>query len=80
MPTINMHRCPGQCGRKVPNHLFACRPCWYRLPLSLRQPITDNYRRDAIAHAEAMAEAQLWYLAQLDEHERPTFGEPEVTS
>lgn len=58
---MTTHRCPGGCGRTVPNHLFACRPCWFRLPHGLRQPITANYRGDRDAHNAAMADASRWY-------------------
>jgi hypothetical protein len=55
------HDCPGSCGRQVPYHHFACRNCWYRLPMDLRRPISANWQRDAVAHAEAMADALQWY-------------------
>lgn len=45
----------------MPYHLFACRPCWYRLPAELRRPITSNYSRDVDAHFDAMADANDWY-------------------
>ena len=39
------HRCPG-CGRDVVNRTrLACRPCWYRLPETLRDKLNDAYRR-----------------------------------
>lgn len=55
------HTCPGRCEREVANHMFACPPCWSRLPRDLRQPINDNYLRDPRAHMLAMADAQRWY-------------------
>lgn len=55
------HACPGGCHRQVPQHLFACKPCWLRLPYDLRQPISANYRRDEAAHLAAMADARHWY-------------------
>lgn len=58
---MRTHHCPGRCGRTVPNHMFACRVCWLRLPRDLRQPITANYRRDRDAHSVAMADAGRWY-------------------
>ena len=33
------HRCPGRCGRAVPNHLYACGPCWRKLPGQLQREI-----------------------------------------
>jgi len=57
------HACPGQCGRQVFTHQFACRADWFRLPLDLRRAITDNYRRDRAAHLEAMSDAIEWYRA-----------------
>lgn len=57
-----VHACPGLCGRNVLNHLYACKPCWYRLPQDLRRPISDTYRRDPLAHLHAMGDARRWYL------------------
>lgn len=56
-----VHACPGDCGRDVKVDLFACRPCWYRLPLALRRSITAAWRRDAAAHSQHMATARAWY-------------------
>lgn len=67
--TDNRHPCPGDCGVQVPQHLYACRPCWRRLPYPMRRAITDTYQRDPIAHRRAMAEAAGWYAAR-----RPTRG------
>ena len=55
------HNCPGGCGRQVPYHHFSCRSCWYRLPMDLRRPISGNWQRDPVAHAEAMLDAMQWY-------------------
>lgn len=48
----------------MPRNLFACGLCWRRLPAGLQQPITDNHRRDAGAHLDAMAAACDWYRNQ----------------
>lgn len=56
------HECPAPaCARRVPRHQFACGRDWYRLPYSLRRPISANYGRDVAAHAEAMKAAAEWY-------------------
>lgn len=55
------HTCPGGCGAAVPKHLFACKPCWFRLPAEMRRPIIDNFRRDDLAHIRAMGDAFDWY-------------------
>lgn len=55
------HDCPGGCGAQVARHRYACRDCWYRLPVAFRKPITDNYRRDVGAHMAAMLAAAQWY-------------------
>lgn len=55
------HPCPGGCGVPVPYRQFACPSCWYRLPYGLRQPITQNYRRDFASHAAAMREGRRWF-------------------
>lgn len=58
------HACPGGCGARVPDRLFACRGCWARLPAELKRPIRANYGRDRAAHAAAMSEARRWYAEQ----------------
>jgi len=59
-----MHTCPG-CGKPpgVPSHLFAHRPCWYRLPANLRAAIWQSYRDQPLgdAHRAAMTAARKWY-------------------
>lgn len=60
-PRRGPHACPGGCGRQVPHHVFACRKCWVRLPLPLRQPISTHFRRDPSQHAAAMTAACEWY-------------------
>lgn len=42
-------------------HLYACRRCWFRLPVDLRRPISRNYGVDFVAHAAAMGDAQRWF-------------------
>jgi hypothetical protein len=58
---ISMHRCPGRCGRRVPQHLFACRGCWARLPKRTRTRIQNSYGRNRAEHAQAMSVAIRWY-------------------
>lgn len=58
---MSTHDCPGGCGRPVPQHHFACRPDWYRLPAELQLAIKANYRRDPAAHMQAMADSIAWY-------------------
>lgn len=60
-PPGRTHRCPGGCARQVPSHHFACRTDWFRLPINLREPISDNYLRDPAAHLAAMQDAMQWY-------------------
>jgi hypothetical protein len=55
------HACPGGCGAQVSSTWFACRPCWFRLPAYLRDPIKRHYRTNPTAHTEAMIEAVGWY-------------------
>lgn len=61
------HACPGGCGAQVPYRLYACKPCWSRLPAALRQPILDTNGRagNLAAHGAAMADARDWYRAQV---------------
>lgn len=57
------HDCPGGCGRQVAQQYFACRTCWFRLPLDLRSAIQVTYKVDPDAHGEAMVDAMEWYAA-----------------
>lgn len=59
-----MHTCPGGCGRSVPDHLFACGNCWFRLPIFLRNAIRATYKFDPDAHQDAMAEAMKFYAQE----------------
>ena len=61
---MSTHSCPGGCGRQVPQHHFACRFDWYRLPADLRRPISATYRHDPDAHRQAMSDAIRWYHEQ----------------
>lgn len=54
------HDCPGGCGRQVQYHMYACKPCWYRLPAGLRAAIWEGYRSGS-GHMEAMQDAADWY-------------------
>lgn len=55
------HACPGGCGARVPRARLACRGCWFRLPLPLRNAIKAHYGRNRTAHLEAVAAASRWY-------------------
>ncbi|MPZ66206.1 MAG: hypothetical protein GEU83_12055 [Pseudonocardiaceae bacterium] len=68
---MSTHECPGGCGRAVEHHRFACRGCWFALPVTLRRAITDTYRRDRIAHARAMVDAYDWYRVRAEAGEPP---------
>lgn len=58
MPTT--HSCPG-CGTPgIPRSMFACKPCWYRLPKPLRDDINHGWRHDRELHRETMVEAMSW--------------------
>jgi hypothetical protein len=71
-PDDASHACPGGCGRRVARDLFACSPCWYRLPDALRQAIDRTYRpgRFSRDHAQALSAAHHWY------HRNPAKGDP----
>jgi hypothetical protein len=62
------HRCPCRCGQPVPYHRFSCPASWGRLPRDYRIAIAQAYRRDPVAHAEAMAAARRWF----EQHPVPT--------
>jgi hypothetical protein len=61
---VSTHVCPGCRRAQVAWHLFACRPCWYRLPLEKRRAITDAYGRNPAAHRAAMTDAINWYASE----------------
>ena len=56
------HECPGECGRSVPHRYYACRACWFRLPVDLRDRISHTKGRNMAAHAQAMAVARQWLI------------------
>ena len=58
------HGCPGRCGEQVPPRRFACTPCWYLLPVHLRESIRRTFRRDDAAHLHALVNAVRWYEEQ----------------
>jgi hypothetical protein len=60
--TDPIHGCPGGCARQVRVHFYACKPCWFRLPYRLRQPIL-HARQGTAEHRAAMADAAGWYRA-----------------
>lgn len=40
---LDTHPCPAEdCDRRVAQHLFACKPCWFRLPYKLRGRVWDT--------------------------------------
>ena len=57
------HQCPRpECGRKVPDDMFACRPDWFALPKGIRDAIWAAWRTDDLdGHAEARVLAVTWY-------------------
>lgn len=64
------HECPG-CGREgVPNARLSCRPCWYALPIELRNAIWTAWRNGtgagSMAHLRALAAARTWYRQRAD--------------
>lgn len=83
------HDCPGGCGAQVPQHQMACKPCWFRLPVDLRNAVNGTFRARqrttgrrpdvhsaaVAAHRKALVAAFQWYR----EHPRPS-GTGEVTT
>lgn len=60
------HTCPGGCGRQVVRNLFACTPCWHRLPQEQRTLILTTRRaNDYAGHSRAMVDAMHWYREQV---------------
>jgi hypothetical protein len=49
------HQCPGRCGRTVPNHLYACRSCWRKLPGELQRAIRATAADPALSPARTRA-------------------------
>ena len=70
------HACPGGRGAQVARHMYACKPCWFRLPRNLRDAISNAWLRgDYPAHRIAMADAAQWYAdhPRTDATKKPTF-------
>lgn len=79
MDISNEHACPGGCGAVVENRLFACKPCWQRLPHDLRQRIVHT-RKMHLLSAErltAVHAAQDFYEERLltSPEERKALGD-----
>jgi hypothetical protein len=55
-----MHDCPGCGDVSIPSGQVACRPCWYRLPKSIRDQIWD-IPVGTFGHLRAVARAHTWY-------------------
>lgn len=55
------HTCPGCTKRQVGQHQLACRPCWYRLPSSLRYRLNNAYHQNPADHPDALRECLDWY-------------------
>jgi hypothetical protein len=66
------HPCPGGCTIRVPDGLFACADCWYRLPPPLRGAIIIEYRKRARrdAYKQACGAARAWYTEAAAARER----------
>jgi hypothetical protein len=62
---VSTHTCPGGCGTQVAQHLFACRPCWSRLPRARRAAVMRGYDAGPLGeeHTTAMVDALDWYAA-----------------
>lgn len=75
------HSCPAGCGAQVPQHLYACRVDWYRLPPEIRNRIWAAYRGGmAGEHMNAMTAAAVWYEDNPRSGGRqPQVGDTEVT-
>lgn len=59
---MSTHPCPApECARQVPDHLFACRADWYRLPKPLRDDIWRGYHGSFAEHLAAMVDAEQWF-------------------
>lgn len=59
------HRCPGACGRLVPNRLLACDEDWARLPRDIRRAVVRHTRggKTGPARDQVTAAASAWFLA-----------------
>jgi hypothetical protein len=59
------HRCPGRCGRVVPNHLYVCGPCWRKLPGELQRAVRATICDPVLspARTRTFAAAAAFYAA-----------------
>ena len=53
-PSAVTHECPGGCGREIEAALFACKPCYKKLPYALREAVSRT-RRLKYLHADRLA-------------------------
>ncbi len=61
---MTTHECPGCHNAQIEYNKLACKPCWYRLPASLRRQINGAWRLGVLgraAHVKALREALAWY-------------------
>lgn len=73
------HRRPGGCGRRVADHLFACKLDWFRLPHVLRAAVTSAWTDgDGTAHVQAMAEATRWFGYNPRQAPAPRLSQPRL--
>lgn len=68
--TPGYHRCPGCDRPRIPDRMFACKPCWSRLPGVLKQGIVTP-KRNSPQHRAAMAAAIAWYNTNTDRKGQP---------
>lgn len=61
------HRCPGHCGRQVPDRYLACPECWRALPGPLRRRVCSTAHLHGLdqARTDALAAATTWWHAQV---------------
>ncbi len=64
---LTKHPCPGQCGREVPQRLFACADCWAILPRPYQQDIqkTAGLTIFRPERARALHAAIDWYVSRV---------------
>lgn len=71
--TAGTHTCPGLCGRRVADRLFACPQDWERLPRDLQVPIVDTRNLTLLSpeRLAAVQDARRWYRDHWPRRRKP---------
>lgn len=59
------NKCPNpMCPSSKPTQMYACRPCWYSLPKTIRDSIWHGYKTSASMWSDADERARKYWNAK----------------